>query len=184
GGVHQIPVADGLVHSGGDGPAVKGRGAAPGEEGTAVDGMGPVQIQHGQIRDLSRLDLSAGQAEQPPGIDAQGVQQRGEGDDARLHQLRIQHREGTLQPHDAVEAAESPRLLLRAVGGVVRGDAVDGAVQQPFDQSIPVRGGADGGIHLEPAVIHQVLVAEDQVVGPGLAGYRQPLRLGLADEGH
>ena len=67
---------------------------------------------------------------------------------------------------------------------MVRGDTVHGAVQQASHQGVPVFGGADGRVHLEPALVLQVLVAHHQIVGAGLAGDGQALGLGGPDEGH
>ena len=99
--------------------------------------------------------------------------------------MGVEHRKGGLQAHDTHGAALEPAaFFLPGVGGVVCGDHVDGAVQQPFDQGVPVRGGAQGGIHLEAAVLLDVGVREGQVVGRGLAAHIQALGLGRADEGH
>ena len=103
--------------------------------------MGAVQIQHGEIRFGALGDLPAGEIEDLPGPDAQPVQDQLQRDDAGFHQLGVEHRESGLQPHDAVEASrQAPGLFLRAVGGVVRCDAVHGAVQQSRQQGIPVGG--------------------------------------------
>ncbi len=67
---------------------------------------------------------------------------------------------------------------------MVCGDAVHSPVQKALHQRVPVRGGADGGIHFKPPVVLQVPVAETEVVGPGLAGDGEALGLGGPDEGH
>ena len=91
--------------------------------------------------------------------------------------------EGRLQPHHPHGALlQAPSLLLGAVGGVVRGDHVDGAVLYPLDEGRAVLPGPEGRVHLEPAVLLQILVAVDQVVGTHLAGHVHPPGLGLPDD--
>jgi len=67
---------------------------------------------------------------------------------------------------------------------VIGGDAVHRAVRHPLHQRLPVRRGTDGRIHLEPALVPQVVLAQQEIVGRGLTGDGQPLRLGAADERH
>ena len=65
--------------------------------------------------------------------------QAGKGNDAGLYQIRIEQREGRFQSHDAHGAFfQSPSLFLGAVGGVIRGDHVDGSVRQTLQQRLPV----------------------------------------------
>ena len=70
------------------------------------------------------------------------------------------------------------------MGRVVGGDHVDGAVQHALHQRVPVGLVPQGRVHLEPALILQVILAQKQVVGPGLAGHIHTLSLGLADQRH
>ena len=67
---------------------------------------------------------------------------------------------------------------------MVGGDHIDGAVQDALNESFSVGGGAEGGIHLEAAVLLQISVIQHQVVGAGLAGHVKPLGLGVADQLH
>ena len=54
--------------------------------------------------------------------------------------------EGRLQAYHAEGALFQPLcLFLGAVGGVVRGDHINGAVEQPFQQGLPVLRGAQRG---------------------------------------
>ena len=56
------------------------------------------------------------------------------------------------------------------MGGVVRGREVDGAVRDPAQDRVPIRRGADGGVHVEAAAeAHGVLLGEHGVVRHGLA---------------
>ena len=104
------------------------------------------------------LHPAARQAEGPPrplgeGLD-DALQPHFPGDD----QFRIEHREGRFQAHDAHRAARQPAgFLLGGVRGVVGGDGVDGAVAQALDQGLAVLGAAQRGIHLEAAVLLQVV---------------------------
>ena len=67
---------------------------------------------------------------------------------------------------------------------MVRGDHVDGAVRQAFQQSLPVGLVPEGRIHFETAVLLQAGVIQQQIVGTGLTGDVQTLGLGLADQVH
>ena len=67
---------------------------------------------------------------------------------------------------------------------MVRGDHVDGAVHQAFQQSLPVGLVPEGRIHFETAILLQAGIVQQQVVGAGLAGDVQALGFGLADQVH
>ena len=77
------------------------------------------------------------------------------------------------------------RLVLRRMGGVVRGDGVQSPVRQAFQQSLPVRLISQGRVHPEIRVhaLHG-LVGKEQVVGAGLGGNGHAPGLGLPNEGH
>ena len=68
------------------------------------------------------------------------------------------------------------------MGGVIRGDHVDGSVRQTLQQGFPIRLVPEGRVHFETAVLLQAGIVQQQVVGAGLAGDIQALGLGLADE--
>ena len=71
-----------------------------------------------------------------------------------------------------------------AVGGVVGGDHVDGAVQKALDEGFPVRLGAQGRVHLEAPVLLQIVFVQQQVVGGRFAGHVHPGFLRLPDDLH
>ena len=57
-------------------------------------------------------------------------------------------------------------LVVPAVGGVVRGDGIHGAVRQCLQYRIEIRLGTQGRVHLEVRIeLHQLLVREREVVG-------------------
>ena len=63
------------------------------------------------------------------------LHQAGEGEQARLYQIGIQQGEGGLQSHDAHGAFfQSPALFLGAVGRMVGGEDVDGAIQKALHE--------------------------------------------------
>ena len=70
------------------------------------------------------------------------------------------------------------------MGRVVGGNGVDGAVAQAFDQGLAVLGAAQRGIHLEAAVLLQVVFAQRQVVRARLAGHAHAAPLGFANQRH
>ena len=105
------------------------------------------------------------------------------GNDTGLYKVGVEQREGRFQSHDAHGAFfQSPSLFLGAVGGVIRGDHVDGAVRQTLQQRLPVGIVPKRRVHFETAVLLQAGIVQQQVVGAGLAGDIQALGLGLADE--
>ena len=102
----------------------------------------------------------------------------------RLHKVGVQQGERRLDAHNAHGTLFQPAaLFLRTVGGVIRGDHVDGAVRQTLQQCFPVGLVPERGVHLEAAVLLQLRVVQQQVVGSRLAGDIQPLRLCLAEQG-
>ena len=108
-----------------------------------------------------------------------------EGENAGLDKVGVQQREGRLKAHDAHGAfLKAAALFLCAVGRVVGGDHVDGAVRQSRQQRLPVGLVPQRGIHLEAAVLLQHGVVQQQIVGGGLAGHVQSLRLGAPDQVH
>ena len=106
-------------------------------------------------------------------------------DDAGLHKFSIQQRERRFQSYNAHCAFfQSAAFFLGTVRGMVRGDHVDGAVCQAFQQRLPVSLIAQRRIHFETAVLLQAGVIQQQVVRTGLTGDVQTLGLGLADQVH
>ena len=67
---------------------------------------------------------------------------------------------------------------------MVGGDHVHGAVQDPLPEGVPVPLFPERRVHLEPSLLPQLLLREQQVVGSRLAAHIQPLALGPADQRH
>ena len=65
---------------------------------------------------------------------------------------------------------------------MIRGDHVDGPVQQALDQRLPVLPAPQGRIHAEPPLLPQVVLRQQQVVGRRFAGDVGALRLCPADD--
>src|SRR5699024_7979321 len=125
------------------------------------------------------------QAEALAGIDAQKLHQPVHGQDSRFYQVGVENGEGGFNAHHPEGALfQTLGFFLGAVGSVVGGDHVDGAIQNALHQSVPIVPTAQGGIHFEPAVLLQHAVIHHQVVGAGFAGDVQSLGLGLADQLH
>ena len=167
-----------------DGLAGEGRGLAEGEEVRRVDGPGGVRIDDREVGALAGVQ-AAGQPEGGARPGGQRLHHALRGDLAGEDQVGIEHRPGRLQPDDAHGAAREPAgLLLGAVRRVVRGHGVDGAVAQALDERLAVLGAAQRGIHLEAAVLLEVVLAKAEVVRSRLAGHAHPAGLGPADELH
>ena len=130
-------------------------------------------------------EQAARQAERPARPCGQRLDDALEGDLAGQDEVGVDDGEGRLQADDAHRApGQAAGFLLGAVGRVVGGDGVDGAVAQALDERLAVFCAAQRGIHLEAAVLLEVVLAEGQVVGTGLAGHAHAARLGLADQLH
>ena len=65
---------------------------------------------------------------------------------------------------------------------MVRGNGIDGPVQQSFDKGFPVPGAAERGIHLEAAFLPEVVLAKDKVMRCCFAGDPYAGSLGFPDE--
>ena len=106
-----------------------------------------------------------------------------ERDHAAPRQGGIEHREGGFQPYDAHRTAlEAARLFLGGVRRVVGGDHVDRAVAQALEQRVAVGGGAQRRVHLEAAVLLQIVLAQREVVRRGFAGDVHAALLRRADQ--
>ena len=70
------------------------------------------------------------------------------------------------------------------MGGVVRGNHINGAVQNPFYQGLPVCPAPKGRVHLEAALLLQIFIAEQEVVGGSFAAHIDALFPGLPHQGH
>ena len=78
------------------------------------------------------------QAEAFSGIGTQQIHRPLQGKNAGLDQIGVDNGEGSLNAHHAEGALfQTPGLFLGAVGGVVGGDHVDGAVQQTLNHGLP-----------------------------------------------
>ncbi len=89
-----------------------------------------------------------------------------------------------LQP-DHARRGLVERLFLdrRRVRRVIRGDGVDGPVDDALDERLDVCLGAQRRVDLEHRVVAaELLVGERQVVGGDLGGHRDALRLGATNE--
>ena len=174
----KLAAADGGQAAAPDLPAGKGGGAAHGQEFPGIDLVSRVQIPDGEV-------LPQGDGKALSRVIHQQLQQLFHGYDSRQDQLCIQHGKGRFQAHDAEGAAlQALRLLRGTVGRVVRGDHVHGAVQDPFDKGLPVLRGAEGRVHLEAAVLLQIVLVQHQIVGGGLAADVQALPFCLPDQSH
>lgn len=97
---------------------------------------------------------------------------------AGAHKVRVENGERRLETDNAHGApGEAPGLFLRAVRRVVGRDHVHRAVEDALEQRVPVCLRAQGRVHLEAAVLAQVVLGQHEVVRCGLAGDVQPLRL-------
>ena len=89
-----------------------------------------------------------------PGIVAENFHQFFHGENPGLYQIGMQNLECCFDAHHAEGALfQSFCFFLGAVGRVVGGNHVDGAVQNTLHQRFPVFGATQGGIHLEPSVL-------------------------------
>ena len=99
--------------------------------------------------------------------------------------MGVENGERRLETDDAHGApGEALGLFLRAVRRVVGCDHVHRAVEDALEQRVPVGLRAQGRVHLEAAVLAQVVLGQHEVVRRGLAGDVQPLRLRPADKRH
>ena len=80
--------------------------------------------------------------------------------------------------------ARTPGHFPARCAGVVGRDHVHRAVEDALDERLPVGLRAQGRVHLEAAVLAQVVLGQHEVVRCGLAGDVQPLRLRPADKRH
>ena len=67
---------------------------------------------------------------------------------------------------------------------MIGGDHVDRAVDEAFQQSLLIGLVPQGRIHLEAALVLQIILTEQQIVRPCFAGHVYALGLGLPDERH
>ena len=100
------------------------------------DGLEVEEHEVGLGADLDPRRLQAVDARRPR---AHALEQRGQGDDPRLDQLRVERGERCLEAGDAEgRLLERHLLLLAGVRSVVGGDRLDRAVEECLDESRPV----------------------------------------------
>ena len=147
-----------------------------------VDGDLGVQVEQRHVRRAALGQAASGQAHHPGRLGRQQGDHPGERQHAAVDQPVEAEGHGRLEPQDAVgREGELHVLLVRVVGRVVAGDAVDGAVHQAGEQRLPVRLGPQRRLHLEvgrEARVGDRLVGQEEVVGRRLAGRRQAALLG------
>jgi len=143
------------------------------------------QVNEGQIGRESRLDAAAGlQAQNAGRVGGEQLDQAVDAQQLAAHQAVKNHGKGSFHADDT-EGGELEFLVLVVAGvrGVVRGDAVDGAVMQAADEFRTVGFGAQRRLDLVDRVVAlDELFVEQQVVRSGVGADRGLGFAGVADQ--
>ena len=161
--------------------------AVAGLGGIEVVGGNPLggRVDQGEVGAAARLDAHGLEPHDDARVDGHELDHAAPADRAGVHQVGEHRAQAGLDAgHAEGRQLELAGLLVVGVGGVIGGDAVDGAVGDALDELGGVLCGAKRRVHLERGgvVVADVVLGQEQVVRGDLAGDAHAGGLGAAHE--